>query len=51
MTELQYHNLVGDVYSLLISNPFLGMGDIGEVYNTAKETIDEWIHDNNIKVI
>lgn len=51
MTEPQYQELVDSVFNLLISNPSLGLGDIGEAYDAAKNTIDKWIDNNNIEVI
>ena len=50
ITELQRTNLTVMLYNLLISSPEVGLGEIGECEDAAKETVNNWIEENCIKV-
>lgn len=50
MKETQIENLRTMIYNLLISNPDVGMGEIGECRDAADELVNEWISLNNINI-
>jgi hypothetical protein len=50
MEQTQIESLRTMIYNLLISNPDVGMGEMGECRETADELVDEWINLNNINI-
>lgn len=51
ITEQELKNLETMIYNLLMSNPEVGMGEIGECRDAARELTQEWILLNEITVI
>ena len=56
VTEAQIKALENKIYDTLIcghdeeGNEF-GMGEMGEVHDTAQEIVSEWVTENNIEII
>jgi uncharacterized protein YggL (DUF469 family) len=51
ITELQYDDLVHRFYETLIMSDDMGLADIGSCTDEARSIVDEWVKDNNIKII
>ncbi len=50
ITEKQYDDLVTRIYNVLISNPEVGLGEIGECTDSAKQIAKEWTDANQIGI-
>ncbi|MCO4293071.1 hypothetical protein NF867_09365 [Solitalea sp. MAHUQ-68] len=44
----QIESLEQSIYDMLMSNPEMGFGDMGDCQQTAKLTVEEWVDNNNI---
>lgn len=50
ITEIQKNALEQKIYDLLMENPEMGMGEMGECRDAANRIVDEWIEENGIEV-
>ncbi len=50
ITERQYDSLKDKIYSLLISNDEMDMGDMGNCMDAASNLVTEWMDENNIVI-
>lgn len=50
ITADQRQALEDSIYNTLISNPDVGMGEMGECRDTAEQIVSEWIQNNQIIV-
>lgn len=50
MTEQQKESLIKIVYDLLMNDPYMDMGDMGNCREAAEQTINNWIKDNQIEI-
>jgi len=49
ITEKQYDDLVTRIYNVLISNPEVGLGEMGDCQLAASELVNEWTEANSMK--
>lgn len=51
LTTTQVASLESKIYDLLIQNPEMDMGDMGNCTEAASDLVANWIQENNIQVI
>ncbi len=49
INETQKAQLIEAIYDLLMSNPDMGLGDMGDCREAAEYTVENWIKDSGIK--
>lgn len=48
MTQLQFDSLVNGIYSTLMAQDEMGIGEMGEAQEEAQRIVNEWMDENNI---
>jgi len=51
ITQAQAQALETKIYDLLMQNPEMDMGDMGNCLEAASDLVSEWIVENNIQLI
>jgi hypothetical protein len=50
LTQGQFIGLVQGIYDQLMSNPEMGMGDMGDCMEAAEDLVRNWAHSNGIEI-
>jgi hypothetical protein len=50
ITQPQQKSLEDKIYNLLMDNPEMGMGEMGDCQLAARTLVLDWIEENNIEV-
>ena len=51
ITEASRLALVTAIYNLLMSNPEMGMGEMGDCHEAAEILVDEWMTDQHVNIL